>query len=51
MGEKEETGEHTSPGSEPFIRRKSVDSVILRLAAAGYRKITHFDWVMLLTEI
>lgn len=34
-----------APYTEPAIRCSSVDSVILRLVAAGYRKVMDFDWL------
>jgi pre-mRNA-splicing factor ATP-dependent RNA helicase DHX15/PRP43 len=34
-----------APSTEPAIRCSSVDSVILRLIAAGYRKVMDFDWL------
>ncbi|KAM0259567.1 hypothetical protein ACHAQJ_003293 [Trichoderma viride] len=34
-----------APSTEPAIRCSSVDSVILRLVAAGYRKVMDFDWL------
>ncbi|CAG9994486.1 unnamed protein product, partial [Clonostachys byssicola] len=33
------------PTTEPAIRREAVDSVILDLVNAGYRKIADFDWI------
>lgn len=34
-----------APSTEPAIRCSSVESVILRLVAAGYRKVMDFDWL------
>lgn len=34
-----------APSTEPAIRCVSVDSVILRLVAVGYRKVIDFDWI------
>lgn len=40
-----EAYDQMTPSTEPAIRCSSVDSVILRLMAAGYRKVMDFDWL------
>lgn len=34
-----------APSTEPAIRCVSLDSVILKLVTAGYRKVIDFDWI------